>query len=62
MDRNKIPQDPRHLAVPLGASEMISKHVAHLAQNVHQSCVKMSTVSKRTETNFHMSLVTEEYD
>jgi hypothetical protein len=29
-----------------------------LAQTVHLSCVKISTVFKRTETSFHLSLVT----
>ena len=27
-------------------------------QTVHQYCVKISTISKRTETSFHLSLVT----
>jgi hypothetical protein len=29
-----------------------------LAQTMHLSCVKISTISKRTETSFHLSLVT----
>jgi hypothetical protein len=31
------------------------------AQNVHLSCVKISTISKWTQTSFHLSLVTYEY-
>jgi hypothetical protein len=30
-----------------------------LAQTVHQSCTNVNTVSKRTETRFHMNDVTE---
>jgi hypothetical protein len=31
------------------------------ANTVHSSCVKISTISKWTETSFHLSLVIEEY-
>jgi hypothetical protein len=60
MDPNGIPHDPRHLGVPSGASKMISEPVVHLAQTIHLSCVKISTISKRTKSSFHLSLVTQE--
>jgi hypothetical protein len=31
------------------------------AQFVHLSCVKISTISKRTETSFHLGLITKGY-
>jgi hypothetical protein len=60
-DRSEIPQDPRHLEVPSGASKMISEPVVRSAQTVHLSCVKISTISKWTKTRIHLSLVTNEY-
>jgi hypothetical protein len=56
MDRNKIPHDPRHLGVQSGMSKMISKPMVLLAKTVHQSWFKISTISKRTEMSFHLSL------
>jgi hypothetical protein len=35
--------------------------MVHLAQTVHLSCVKISTISKLTETSFHLSLINLEY-
>jgi hypothetical protein len=58
MDRNEILHDPRHLGVPSGASKKISKLIVRSVRTVHQSRVKNSTISKRTETSFHLSLVT----
>jgi len=55
---NEIPHDPRHLGVPSGVSKPISKLMVRLAQTMHLSCVKISNISKRTETSFHLSLVT----
>jgi hypothetical protein len=52
MDRNEILHDPRHLGVPSGASKMISELTVHLAQTVHLSWNKISTISKRTKTSF----------
>jgi hypothetical protein len=43
---------------PSGASKLISKFMVHLTENVHLSCVKISTISKRTESSFHLSLFT----
>jgi hypothetical protein len=40
---------------------MIYEAMVHLAQTVHLSCTKTDTVSKWTETGFHLSLVTQEY-
>ena len=50
MDRNEVPHDPRHLGVPSGASKMISEPMVRLAQTMHLSCVKINTISKRTES------------
>jgi hypothetical protein len=57
-DRNEIPRDPRHPGVSLGMCKMISEPMVWSAQTVHLSCVKISTISKRAETSFHLSLVT----
>jgi hypothetical protein len=57
MDQNEIPQDPRHLEVPSGASKMISEAVVCLTQTVHLSCVKISTIFEWSESSFHFSLV-----
>jgi hypothetical protein len=59
MDRNKILDDPHHLGVPSSASKMISEPMAHSVQTVHLFVVKISTTSKRTETSFHLGLVTK---
>jgi hypothetical protein len=40
---------------------MISKPMVRLAQIIYVSCVKISTISKRIETSFHLSLMTLEY-
>jgi hypothetical protein len=40
---------------------MISEPMSYLAQTVHLSCTKTNTISKWTETSFHLSLVTQEY-
>jgi hypothetical protein len=41
--------------------QKISEPMVRSAQTVHQSCVKISTISKWTETSFHLSLVILEY-
>jgi hypothetical protein len=61
LDQNEIPHDPRHLGVPSGASKMISEPVVRSAQIVHLSCVKIYSISKRTESSIHFSLVTKQY-
>jgi hypothetical protein len=40
---------------------MIFEPMVCLAQIVHLSCVKISTISKRTEISYHLILVTLEY-
>jgi hypothetical protein len=52
---------PTHLGVPLGAFKTISEPMVRLAQTAHLSCIKISTISKWTQTSFHLSLVTLEY-
>ena len=49
MHRIEIPQDPRHLGVPSGASRMISEPMVRSTQTVHLTYVKVSTITKRTE-------------
>jgi hypothetical protein len=46
-----------NLGVASGASKMISEPMDYLAQTVHLSCVKSTAISKRTETRFHLGLV-----
>jgi hypothetical protein len=50
--------DPHHLGVQSGSSKMIFDPVERSMQTVHLSCIKISTISKRTETRFHMDDVT----
>jgi hypothetical protein len=57
-EQNNIPHESGHLGVPSGASKMISEDVVRLAQTVHLYCVKISTISERTELSFHLSLIT----
>jgi hypothetical protein len=57
---NEILHDPRHLVVPSGAPKMISKPTVCLAQTVHLSWIKISTISKWTKTSFPLSLITKE--
>jgi hypothetical protein len=47
-----------HLVVTLSVSKMISELVVHSALSVCLSCIKISTISKRTKSRFHLSLVT----
>ena len=61
IDRNEIPHDPRHLGVLYVVSKMIFVPVVCSAQTVHLCCVNISTISKRTQTSIHLSLVTKEY-
>jgi hypothetical protein len=60
-DWNELPFEPRHLVIPSGASKTIFDAMVQLPQTVHLSSTKTNTVSKRTETCFHLSLVTQEY-
>jgi hypothetical protein len=54
-DSNKLPLEPRHLGVSLGASKMISKPIVCLVQTVHLYCTDTNTVSNRTETKFQIT-------
>jgi hypothetical protein len=58
MDQNEIPHDPRHLGVASDAYKMISEPMVHLAQTMHRSSVKISTISKQTKMSFQLCLVT----
>jgi hypothetical protein len=58
MDPNKLPVDQRHPEVPLGVTKKIFMPVLHSAQTVHLSCVEINTISKRSETSFHLTSVT----
>jgi hypothetical protein len=57
-DRKEILHDPRHLGVPSGASKMIYMAMVRLVQTVDLSCTETNTISKQTETSFHLILVT----
>jgi hypothetical protein len=46
------------LVTPSSVSEMIFEPMRCLAQTVHPSCTDTYTVSRRTETRFHMTHVT----
>jgi hypothetical protein len=53
------PASPR--GVPLFEPKMIFKPMACSSQSMHLSCVEFNTVSKWTETSFHLSHVTSEF-
>jgi hypothetical protein len=57
----ELPLEPRHLGVPLVASKMISESMVRLAQIVHLSCTDTNTISKWTETRFHIPHITNEF-
>jgi hypothetical protein len=57
-DSVELPLEPHNLEIPTGVSKMISEPTVCLAQTVHLSCVKIATISKRTESSFHLNLVT----
>ena len=56
-----IPPDPCHLRVPSGASKMISEPMVRLEPTMHLSYTDNNTVSKWTETRFHLTHLTLEY-
>jgi hypothetical protein len=55
MDQNELPLDQRHIEVPLGVPEKITMPVVHSVQTVHLSSAEPNTISKRTETSFHLT-------
>jgi hypothetical protein len=61
MHRNEIAHEPRHAGGPSGASKTIYKAMVRLVQTVHLSSTETNTISKRTETRFHMTPVTKEF-
>jgi hypothetical protein len=58
MNQNKYPLETRHLGVASGSSKMIYEPMVRLAQLMHLSWTDANTVSKRTETRFHVTHVT----
>jgi hypothetical protein len=57
-EQNELRLEPHHLGVPSGASKSIYVCVACLEQTVQLSCTDTNTISKKTETRFHMNFVT----
>jgi hypothetical protein len=57
MEWNEHPLELRHVGVPSGASKMISEPMVRSAQSMNLSYVKISTISKRTESSFHLSFI-----
>ena len=55
---SEIAHDQHHLGVPSGASKLIFEPMIRSTQTVHLSCDNISTISERTETSFHLSLIT----
>jgi hypothetical protein len=49
------------LRVPFGVLKVISEPVVHSAQAVHLSCLRINTISKRTDTSFYLTIVTYKY-
>jgi hypothetical protein len=54
----KLPLEPQNLGVLSGASKIISEPMEGSMQTVHPCCVKISTITKRTKSSIHLSLVT----
>jgi hypothetical protein len=59
-DRNKIPHDPRHLAVPSGVAKSNFEPTIRSTLTVHLSYVNISTLSKQTKMSFPLTLITKE--
>jgi hypothetical protein len=58
---NVFPPDPRHIVVPSDVSNMIFEPLVHSVQTMHLFFIKITTISKRTKTSFHLSLMIMEY-
>jgi hypothetical protein len=54
-DSNTLSLEPRHRGVSSGVSKMISEPIMRSSQTAHLYCCDTNTVSKRTETRFHMT-------
>jgi hypothetical protein len=61
MDLKKIRHEPRCQGVASGALKMIFDPMIRLVQTVHLSCTATNTISKRTESRFHMTHVICEF-
>jgi hypothetical protein len=62
MDQNELTLEPHQLAVPSDSFKMISVPMVCLALTVHLSSTDTNTVSKQTETRFHMTHVIYQFD
>jgi hypothetical protein len=49
---------PCHVGVPSGASKMISQRMVCSAETMHPSCAEINTISRQTETSFHLTHTT----
>jgi hypothetical protein len=58
MDQSEFPLDPRHIRVPLAMPKIIYEPMVCSAQTVHLSCIEINSISKQTETIFHLSYAT----
>jgi hypothetical protein len=55
MDWYKLPFDPLHIGVTSGGSKMIFEPVVLSIQTMHLSWADINTISKQTETRFHLT-------
>jgi hypothetical protein len=55
MNQNEFRVDPHHVGLPSVAPKMISKPIVHSAQTMHLSCVEINTISKQSQTSFHLT-------
>jgi hypothetical protein len=58
MDQNEFPLGPRHIGVPLVAPKMFYEPIVRSVQIERICCVKINTISKKSETSFHLIYVT----
>jgi hypothetical protein len=57
MDQNELPLDKRHLEVPSGVLERISRPMQHSTQTIHY-LAPILTLSKPNKTSFYFTHVT----
>jgi hypothetical protein len=58
MDQGKFPLGTRQVGVTSDVPKMISEPMARSAQTVHLSYIEVNTISKQTETIFHLIYAT----
>jgi hypothetical protein len=58
---NELPLDPHHWGDRSGAPNMISELVARSAQTMHLSFIEINTITKLTETSFHLTDINLDY-